>query len=79
MEKYTWDDIIINPNSEQAQACIGKEVYFADNPTICLDFANNTNKFCGILQRIKVGDCFPFVSKSSDTWVCIIPKKKEGK
>ena len=43
MIKYTWDDIIINPNSEQAKACIGKEVYCADTPYYCLEKANGND------------------------------------
>lgn len=75
MEEYTWDDIIINPTSKKAKNCIGKIVYFADNPTYCLDSANN-NDFCEILQEIKVDDFFPFVLKNGDTWGCITPKKR---
>ena len=43
MEKYTWDDVIINPNSEQAKSCIGKEVYCADSPHYCLEKANGND------------------------------------
>ena len=77
MSKYTYKDIIIDPTSEEAKNCIGKMVYFADNPTYCLDSANN-NDFCEILQEIKVGDFFPFILKNGDTWGCIILKKEKS-
>lgn len=76
MAEYTYKDIIIDPTSEEAKNCVGKMVYTADNPTYCLESANN-NEFCEILQEIKVGDYFPFVLKNGDIWGCIIPKKEE--
>ena len=81
MSEYTWDDIIINPNSEQAKACIGKEVYFEDNPSDCLSRANkNDNCDYYILRKIEVEDNYPFVKEHNGSrWSCIIPRKKEGK
>ena len=81
MEKYTWDDIIINPNSEQAKACIGKEVYCATNPTELLMRANHNNIFAlNELLKIypksrepfKVNDAF------SSSYTCIILKKEKS-
>lgn len=79
MEEYTWDEIIINPNSKQAQAYIGKEVYFADSPNACLYYANTSSKTqCGILLDIEIDKFFPFVLASNGNhWGCIIPKKEE--
>ena len=79
MDKYTWDDIIINPNTEEAKNCIGKEVYYSDNPNLCLSYANNSNdNFCGIIREIKTGVRNPFVLKGSVIkWTCIIRKKEE--
>ena len=31
MSKYTYKDVIIDPTSEEANNCIGKEAYFADS------------------------------------------------
>ena len=28
MEKYTWNDLIFNPNSEEAKNKVGKECYY---------------------------------------------------
>lgn len=81
MPEYTWDDIIINPNTEEAKNCIGKEVYYSDNPNGCLSYANNSNdNFCGIIREIKTGVRSPFVIEGGGiNWTCIIRKKKEPK
>lgn len=81
MAEYTYDDIIINPYSEEARNCIGKMVYYSDNPNGCLHSANNGNStHCGILQKIEIGGYLPFVLENSDfAWACIMPKKEEPK
>lgn len=81
MSKYTYKDIIIDPTSEEAKNCIGKEVYFEDNPSDCLSKANkNDNCDYYILQRIEVKDNYPFVKKNTGSrWACIIPRKVEPK
>lgn len=78
MPEYTYKDVIIDPTSEEAKNCIGKEVYFADSPTNCLRYANNDDKYhCKILQRIELSDCCPFiVDTGCVNWGSIIPKKK---
>ena len=54
MAKYTYKDVIIDPTSDEARNCIGKEVYFSDNIRMCLCRANkDINSFTGILQEIK--------------------------
>ena len=80
MHKYTYKDVIIDPTSEEAKACIGKEVYFEDNPSDCLSKANENDYFgCCILQKIDVGNNYPFVKEHSGSrWSCIIPRKKEA-
>ena len=72
---YTYKDIIIDPTSKKAKNYIGKMVYFGDNPTACLNFANNNGR-CKKLQRIEEGVLFPFVLECGDIWTCIIPKKR---
>lgn len=81
MAEYTYDDIIINPYSEEAKNCIGKMVYYSDNPNGCLRSANNSNStHCGILQKIEIGEYLPFVLENSGfSWACIMPKKEEPK
>lgn len=78
MPEYTYKDVIIDPASEEARNCIGKEVYFADSPTNCLRYANNDDKYhCKILQRIELSDYCPFiVDTGCVNWGSIIPKKK---
>lgn len=81
MVEYTYKDIIIDPTSEEAKNCIGKDVYFADNPSTCLRIANNScNNYCRILRGIEIGKNFPFVLENRGIGVaCIIPKKEEPK
>ena len=83
MEKYTWNDVIINPNSEQAKACIGKEVYCADSPHYCLEKANGNevDNTVYILQKILPDNNYPFRLGENAEYehCCIIPKKEESK
>lgn len=56
MNEYGWDDLIINPYGKKVESYIGKEVYYADNPTACLNYANsNDDKTAGILDSIQPG------------------------
>lgn len=78
MPKYTYKNVIVDPTSEEAKSYLGKMVYFADNPTVCLDAANNNDDcFRGILGRLKDG-YFPFAARGSNEpgWACIIPCKE---
>lgn len=79
MPEYTYEELIINPTSEKAKNCIGKEVYFSDNIRMCLCRANKyINGFTGILQEIKEKEYHPF--KVDDNYYqVIIPKKEEPK
>ena len=53
MPEYTYKDVIIDPTSEEARNCVGKEVYFGDSPYGCLESANDHEKCClGILESI---------------------------
>lgn len=81
MAKYAYKDVIIDPTSEEAKNCIGKYVYFADNPSACLRHANySCNNYCLILREIKTDKCFPFVLGNQGTGcACIILKKEEPK
>lgn len=83
MNRYTYENVIYNPKSEEANNCLNKVVFFSDSPTACLYYANNKDaRHCGILQSIKVGDSFPFVivnlTDCSTYVTCnIIPLKEE--
>ena len=67
MAEYTYKNIIIDPTSKEAKNCIGKMVYFANNPNDCLCYANNNSDyFCGILQSIEVDKSLPFVIRTDD-------------
>lgn len=79
MTEYTYEELIINPTSEKAKNCIGKEVYFSDNIRMCLCRANrDINGFTGILQEIKENEYHPF--KVNDNYYqVIIPIKEEPK
>lgn len=78
MAKYTYKDVIIDPTSEEAKNCIGKEVYVADNISICLFRANNdAEDFKLTLRSVNAGDDFPFYV-GSYRYQIIIPKKVEA-
>ena len=68
MGKYTYEDVMFNPESKEVNDCIGKVVYFANSPTDCLNRANEDNEnYCGTLYRIKEGDSSPFIIISHDS------------
>ena len=74
MAEYTYEDIIIDPYSEEAKNAIGKEVYYTNWPMDLLKFAIK-DKGKGILTIASglgflVNDTF---------WQCIIVKKEEPK
>lgn len=80
-KEYSWNDIIINPTSAGIEACIGKECYFSNNPTHCLNNANKKdNYYCDILEEIRIGRREPFIFKrQKHAASCIILKKEEPK
>lgn len=82
MTKYTHSNIIIEPTKEGIESLIGKEVYFADNPYICLENANK-NYNIGILENIIKDSMYPFQVNTSEgeirVFACIIIKDKEPK
>ena len=84
MAEYTYKDIIIDPDSEEAKNAIGKEVYFADTPASCLNAAKNNNKaYLGYLKKLDLEDeeqpfyVNEFVVSAPSSWTCIIVKKEE--
>lgn len=83
MNKYAWNEIIFNPTSEEAKNCIGKMVYYADNPSICLKSANGEcdDRAPRILESIQPDDIYPFYVGTGGNYhySCIILKKEEPK
>lgn len=83
MGEYTYDNVIINPNTEGIESLIGKEVYFCDNPSLCLQKANEkSSTMSGILVEICKDSINPFCVECKDSiyeYPCIIEKKEEPK
>ena len=74
-DKYTWENIIFNPETEEIKTFIGKECYFGDTPVECLKRAND-DKNLGVLEDIKIGTSYPFFKQGvSSGYGCIIVKK----
>ena len=63
MDKYTYYDIIIDPQDPRLVGAIGEEVYYGMNSR---DIINDANKDydCGILIEIKPDELFPFIVDS---------------
>lgn len=81
MSEYTYDNVIIDPHKEGIESLIGKEVYFHDNPSRCLEGANEkSTSILGTLEGIKETDHDPFVIEKHGSFYkspCIIEKKEE--
>lgn len=78
MAEYTYKDIIIDPNSEEAKNAIGKKCYMYDSPTMLLKMANSDDG-ARTLESIDESD-YPFNDKEfGSEWTCIILKKEEPK
>ena len=76
MDKYTYKDIIIDPSSEEAKNAIGKEAYYSDNPTECLGYANNDDKYH--LERFNSIENYNCPFNFGDfNYSCLIVKKEE--
>ena len=82
MSKYTYADIIMNPNDPSLKSLIGKEVYYSNVPFFCLNDAKH-NRYAGILIDIFKDDAYPFRVKDYNRditkFACIIKKKKKPK
>ena len=83
MSEYTYDNVIINPYKEGVESLVGKEVYFYDNPSLCLKAANEKSTvMTGILVEICKDSIKPFCVEQKDSiyeYPCIIEKKEEPK
>ena len=82
MDEYTFENLIINPETPGLESIIGKEVYFSDVPIYCIDRANK-NYNAGILREVRENYAVPFFIETSSgcmlNYACIIPKKEESK
>ena len=83
MAEYTYDNILINPSKEGIESLIGKEVYFHNNPYLCLDYANKkSTDHLGVLAKIRKNSVVPFTIEQGNTvheYTCIIEKKEKPK
>ena len=83
MAEYTYDNILINPLKGGIENLIGEEVYFHNNPSLCLDYANKkSTDHLGVLVKIRKNSLVPFTIKqghSVNEYSCIIEKKEEPK
>ena len=83
MSDYTYDNVIINPDTEGIESLIGKEVYFEAKPFLCLKAANEKlTSNLGILVEVYKDSINPFCVKGksgSYKYPCIIEKKEEPK
>ena len=74
-DKYTWENIIFNPKSDEVENIISKECYFGDTPAECLKHANDDTNL-GVLEGIVIGTSYPFFKQGvSSGYGCIIVKK----
>ena len=80
MSKYTFEEIIMNPEVPGLEDIIGKEVYYSDAPLYCLRLANKTHRV-GILREIRESSYHPFRVETPGgdvlSFACIIVNKKE--
>ena len=82
MGEYTFENLIINPETPSLENLIGKEVYFNDVPIYCIKQANE-NYQVGILMDVRKEYSAPFFVETPGgcmlNYACIIPKKEEPK
>lgn len=76
-EKYTYDDVIINPNDPRVE--IGAEYCFGDIPQNLVEAANSDYDFWGRLEKVSVSDGFNFKREGGGWKTCIIRKKEPEK
>lgn len=84
MAKYTFNNLIANPENPDLESLIGKEVYYSNVLLRCVSKANE-DIGVGVLRGIHKDDYLPFLVETSNgndsrnyaCFACIIPKKKE--
>ena len=78
-DKYTYDDVIIDPDDPRVE--IGAEYYFSDFPIDCLKFANGEvidSDALGVLEEVNKELYSPFAPRGGDFFSCMIRKKAAG-
>ena len=82
MDEYTFENLIINPETPGLDDLIGKEVYFNDVPIYCIKHAND-DYMVGMLMGVHKGESVPFYVETPGgcmlNYACIIPKKEKPK
>ena len=80
MAKYTYEDIIMDPEDPRLEGAIGKECYFSDFPKKVLnDAINNSSEYLDCLTNISKERPFPFTCEKGFGYNLIIIKKEEPK
>ena len=78
MAKYTYADVIIDPEDPRIEFGKGKEYYFGCLPRYVLEKANTNSSLIGELIEIRKEDDYPFVFKGFTDGRCCIIRKKES-
>lgn len=82
MAEYTFENLIMNPETPGLERLIEKKVYYGTAPLDCLKRANKDYEV-GILREIRKDCLCPFLVEVPNgmifNYVCIIPKKEESK
>ena len=81
MNRYVFEDLVINPETPGLEGLIGKEVYFCTVPLDCLRHANIDYEI-GILREVRKDLLCPFFIELPNgmivNYACIVPKKGES-
>lgn len=78
MAKYTYKDIIIDPEDPRLE--IGAEYYFSDYSTSCIEYAKtDNNEFLARLESICSNQKCLFNMGGETQWACLIRKKESEK
>ena len=82
MNEYTFENLIMNPETPDLERLIEKKVYYGTAPLDCLKRANKDYEV-GILREIRKDCLCPFLVEVPNgmifNYVCITPKKEEPK
>ena len=77
MAEYTYKDVIIDPNDPRVE--IGKEYYYCDNPSTCLERANKDDvAHLAVLEKVYLDAIEHFFIDDAYS-ICIIRKKEPEK
>ena len=74
MARYTYEDVIIDPNDPRVE--IGAEYWFSDYPNTLVKRLNNAEASKhGHLSSVESNEILPFYDEDRRCWLCIIRKK----